>query len=123
MTSAMSIDHGAAAPPAAPVAPRSTALRITLALSGLFEAHDGYMMFMATSPSRVASLGDGLIAAQLISHPLLAMAAIVLALIGRLREAVIAMAAILATNCLGELPSVVLRGLELGDPVAVLLTA
>jgi hypothetical protein len=125
MNSVMSIDDGTAAP-AAPVAvTRLMGLRVVLIVAALFEAHEGSMTFSAVFGShshRTQGLGDALITAHVVSHPWLAAAALVFALIGRVRDAIIAMAAIAAMNWLSELPAVLLHGPELHGAMSVLLT-
>jgi FAD/FMN-containing dehydrogenase len=120
MNTAMSIDNSGAMPAPPPAATRLIGLRVVLILAALFEAFDGYATFSATigDPSHRGALGLAgvLTTAQIASHPFLAAAALGFALIGRVRDAIIAMGAILAMNWLSEMPSVVLHGFELNDP-------
>jgi hypothetical protein len=126
MSSTMSIDDGRAPPAPPPAATRLPGLRPVLILASLFETCVGYSTLSAVSsgPSQHSAQGlTGVLnTAQIVSHPLLAAAAMVLALIGRVRDAIIAMAAILAMNWLSGMPSVVLRGFEPDGPFPALLT-
>ena len=62
----------------------------------------------ASSPG----LGGGLIKAHLAAHPVLAVAALVFAAMGRVRHAIIALGTIIIMGWLSDMPSVVARGLE-----------
>jgi hypothetical protein len=125
MNTAMSIDNSGAVPAAPPAATRLIGLRVVLILAALFEAFDGYSTFAVTigDPAHrgAQGLAGMLTTAQIASHPFLAAATLVFALIGRVRDAIIAMGAILAMNWLSEMPSVVLHGFELSDPANALL--
>jgi hypothetical protein len=56
--------------------------------------------------------GGFLIKAHIASHPVLALAVLVFAAVGRVRHAIIALAAIVFMTWLNYMPSVVLHGLE-----------
>jgi hypothetical protein len=125
MNTAMSIDNSGAMPAPPPAATRLIGLRVVLIVAALFEAFNGFASFAATigdsSHHDAQGLAGTLTTAQIASHPFLATATLVFALIGRVRDAIIAMAAILAMNWLSEMPSVVLHGFELDGPASGLL--
>lgn len=59
-----------------------------------------------------AGIGGGLVKAHLAAHPVLAIAAIVFAAMGRVRHAIIALGTIIIMAWLSDMPSVVAHGLE-----------
>lgn len=108
------------ADPAAPEsttapAPRMMGLRTVLIVLAVIEAWFG----LSDAPtlfgdmSHIGSgIGAGLIKAHLAAHPVLAIAAIVFAAIGRVRHAIIALGTIIIMSWLNDMPSVVAHGLE-----------
>ena len=59
-------------------------------------------------------LGGAIIKAYIASHPVLALAALALATVGRLRYAIMALGALVLMNWLNFMPSVVRHGLDFG---------
>lgn len=101
----------------APVpAPRLIGLRVVLIVLAVIEAWFGFsdaptlLGDMSTIPG--PGLGGGLIKAHLAAHPVLAVAALVFAAMGRVRHAIIALGTIIIMGWLSDMPSVVARGLE-----------
>ncbi len=98
-------------------------LRIVLILMGLMEALDGFpsasTLFEDMSQIPGPGFGSFLIKAHLATHPVLAVAVIVLAAIGRVRAAIIALSAIAIMTWLNYMPSVVLHGLDFKGTSAV----
>jgi hypothetical protein len=123
MSSTMSIDDGSVLPVPPPAATRLLGLRVVLILAALFEAYDGCSTLSAISSGPAQHTTQGLVGvlnmAQIVSHPFLGAAALAFALIGRVRDAIIALAEILAMNWLSDMPEVVLRGFELDSPLMV----
>jgi len=111
----MSIDDGSALP-APPATERLLGLRVVLILAALFEAYDGGSTLSAITSGPAQHTTQGLVGvlnmAQIVSHPFLAASALGFALIGRVRDAIIALAAILAMNWLSDVPSLALHGFE-----------
>jgi len=102
---------------AAPVrAPRLLGLYLLLILIAAIEAFDGLshapILFGDMSEIPGPGVGGFLIKAYIASHPLLALAALAFATIGRLRYAVMALGALVLMEWLNYMPSVVLRGLD-----------
>ncbi|HEX7790503.1 MAG TPA: hypothetical protein VF467_08280 [Afipia sp.] len=105
-----------AADPASPApALRLMGLRIVLIIMAAIEMFQG----ISSAPvlfgdmSHIGSgIGAGLVKAHLAAHPLLAIAAIVFAAMGRVRHAIVALGAIIIMTWLSDMPSVVLHGLE-----------
>jgi hypothetical protein len=102
------------APP--PAAPRRLGLRIVLIIAALLEAFDALSsvptLFGDMSEIPGPGFGGFLIKAHIASHPVLALAVLVFAAVGRVRYAIIALAAIVFMTWLNYMPSVVLHGLE-----------
>jgi hypothetical protein len=109
-------------PPATPViaeaaspAPRMLGLRTALIALALIEAglglSDAPVLFGDMSHLG-SGIGSGLVKAHLAAHPVLAIAAIVFAAMGRMRHAIIALGAIIIMTWLSDMPSVVAHGLE-----------
>ena len=100
----------------APAAPRLLGLRIVLIIAGLLEAFDALSsvptLFGDMSEIPGPGVGGFLIKAHIAGHPVLALAVLVFAAIGRVRHAIIALAAIVFMTWLNYMPSVVLHGLE-----------
>ena len=63
-------------------------------------------------------IGGAIIKAYIASHPVLALAALALATIGRLRYAIMALGALVLMNWLNYMPSVVRHGLDFGGLAA-----
>lgn len=113
-----------AADSAAP-APRMLGLRTVLIVLALVEAWFGF------SDARVlfgdmshigAGIGAGLVKAHLGAHPVLAVAAIVLAAMGHVRHAIVALGAIIIMTWLSDMPSVVAHGLALKGAFSIVET-
>lgn len=103
------IDEAAAAAPAS----RLPGLRSVLIGLALIEAWFGFSdaPVLFGDMSHIGSgIGGGLIKAHLAAHPLLAVAAIVFAAMGRVRHAIIALGTIIAMTWLSDMPSVVSHG-------------
>ena len=107
------ISVGSAAFPAP--APRLLALRILLVIVALIELMDSlvgaWMLLGDMTVFPGPGIGGALIKLHLATHPLLALAALILAAIGRARHAIMVLAAVILTTWLSFLPSVVLHGL------------
>lgn len=102
------------ADPAAP-APRMLGLRVALIILAAIEACWGFSdaPTLFGDMSHIGSgIGGGLVKAHLAAHPLLALAAIVFAAMGRVRHAIIALGTIIIMAWLSDMPSVVAHGLE-----------
>lgn len=103
---------------AAPVsaAPRHLGLRTVLIIAGLLEGFDALSslptLFGDMSEIPGPGFGGFLIKAHIATHAPLALAVLVFAVIGRVRYAIIALAAIALMTWLNYMPSVVLHGLE-----------
>ena len=96
-------------------APRMAGLRTVLVILALIETwlglSDAPVLF--GDMSHIGSgIGSGLVKAHLAAHPVLAIAAIVFAAIGRVRHAIIALGTIIIMTWLSDMPSVVAHGLE-----------
>ena len=113
MNSATPAADDPAAPLAAP-APRMLGLRAVLIVLALIEAglglSDAPVLFGDMSHLG-SGIGAGLIKAHLAAHPVLAIAAIVFAAMGRVRHAIIALGTIIIMAWLNDMPSVVSHGL------------
>jgi hypothetical protein len=101
----------------APVrAPRLLGLYLLLIIIATIEAFEGLshapMLFGDMSEIPGPGLGGAIIKAYVVSHPLLALAALVLATIGRLRYAIMALGALVLMNWLNFMPSVVRHGFD-----------
>jgi hypothetical protein len=99
------------APPLPAPAPRLIGLRILLILAALWEAFEAYssvsILFGDMSEIPGPGFGGFLIKAQLASHLPLALAALLFAVIGRVRYAIMALAAVVVMTWLNYMPSVV----------------
>lgn len=104
-----STETGMAAP-----APRMIGLRIVLIIVALIEAYDGFSnvsaLFGDMSEIPGPGLGGGLVKAHLAAHPVLAVAALVFAAMGRVRHALVALGTIMIMGWLSDMPSVVAHG-------------
>ena len=100
----------------APAAPRRLGLRIVLIIAALLEGFDALssvsILFGDMSDIPGPGFGGFLIKAHIASHPVLALAVLVFAAIGRVQYAIIALAAIVFMTWLNYMPSVVGHGLE-----------
>jgi hypothetical protein len=112
----MNTDSALADPVPAPAAPRRLGLRIVLIIAALLEGFDALSsvptLFGDMSEIPGPGFGGFLIKAHIATHPLLALAVLAFAAIGRVRYAIIALAAIVFMTWLNYMPAVVLHGLE-----------
>ena len=99
-----------------PAAPRWLGLRVVLIIAALLESFDALSsvstLFGDMSEIPGPGFGGFLIKAHIATHPVLALAVLVFAAIGRVRYAIIALAAIVFMTWLNYMPSVVIHGLE-----------
>ncbi|MBR1124356.1 hypothetical protein JQ628_22705 [Bradyrhizobium lablabi] len=118
MNTAISVPAGAVP------APRHIGLRILLGVAALLEAYNGLSVVTdLLIPGHKASGLDGAIArAHLAVHPVLALAALLFVLIGRLRDATIVLGALALVAWLNEMPSVVQHGFDFGSSYTALQT-
>jgi hypothetical protein len=104
-------------------APRLLGLYLLLIIVAAIEAFEGLshapMLFGDMSEIPGPGLGGAIIKAYVVSHPLLALAALAFATIGRLRYAIMALGALVLMNWLNYMPSVVRHGLDLGGLAAL----
>jgi hypothetical protein len=117
---------GPAAMATVPTRPRHLGLRIVLAIIAIIEALDALsnvsILFGDMSQIPGPGLGGLLIKAHIATHLPLALAAVLFAVIGRVRHAIIALGAVVAMTWLNYMPSVVLHGLEFDGGFAALQT-
>ena len=115
MNSASALNDAAPAPVRAP---RLLGLYLLLILMAAIEAFDGLShaptLFGDMSEIPGPGVGGAFIKAYIAVHPLLALAALAFATIGRLRYAIMALGALVLMNWLNYMPSVVRHGLEFG---------
>jgi hypothetical protein len=99
-------------------------LRLLLGIAALLEAYNGLSVVTdLLIPGHKASGLDGAIArAYLATHPVLALAALMFAIIGRVRDATIVLGALALATWLNEMPSVVRHGLAFGSSYTALQT-
>ena len=113
MTPATIVNDEAAAPVRAP---RLLGLYLLLILIAAIEALDGLShlpaLFGDTSEIPGPGVGGAIIKAYIAVYPLLALAALALATIGRMRYAIMALGALVLMNWLNYMPSVVRHGLD-----------
>src|SRR5690349_14074792 len=106
------ISAGSAAFPAP--APRLLALRILLVIVALIELIYSYVGASMLLDDMTVFPGPGirgaLLKLDMATHPVLALAALILAAIGRSRHAVMVLGAVVLTTWLSIMPSVVLHG-------------
>jgi hypothetical protein len=116
-TAAMTAPIALPAPDTAP-APRLLGLRSVLIIMALFEAYEGLSnvstLFGDMSEIPGPGFGGFLIKAHIAAQPVLALAALLFAVTGRVRYAIIALAANMIMNWLNYMPSAVLHGLDFG---------
>lgn len=116
------------ADPAAPEsppkpAPRMLGLRAVLIVLALIEAWWGFSdaPTLFGDMSHIGTgIGGGLVKAHLAAHPVLAIAAIVFAVMGRVRHAIIALGTIIIMAWLSDMPSVVSHGFELKSAFGIM---
>jgi len=108
-------------PDAAPVPmrpPRLLGLYLLLIIIAAIEAFEGLshapMLFGDMSEIPSPGLGGAIIKAYVAGHPLLALAALAFATVGRLRYAIMALGTLVVMNWLDYMPSVVRHGLDFG---------
>ena len=77
------------------------------------------MLFGDMSEIPGPGIGGAIIKAYIASHPVLALAALALATVGRLRYAIMALGALMLMNWLNYMPSVVRHGLDFGGLAAL----
>lgn len=115
MNSAATLPDAAAVPVRAP---RRLGLYLLLIIIAAIEAFEGLshapMLFGDMSEIPGPGLGGAIIKMYVASHPLLALAALALATIGRLRYAIMALGTLVLMNWLNYMPSVVRHGLDFG---------
>lgn len=91
-------------------------LRIVLILVAVIELFDAFssvpILFGDMSEIPGSGFGGFLVKARIATHPLLALAALILAAMGHVRYAIIALAAVVIMTWLNFMPSVVRHGLE-----------
>lgn len=111
-------------PADAPPVPRLFGLRILLGVAALIEVGQGlWFVSDLLIPGYKASGLDGAIArAHLAVHPVLALAALLFVVIGRLREATILLGALVLLTWVNEMPSVLQHGLDLRNSYTALQT-
>jgi len=99
-------------------------LRLLLGIAALLEAY--YALSVVTdlfiAGYKTSGIGDAVARAYLAVHPALALAALLFAIIGRVREAIIVLGALVLATWLNELPSVVRHGLAFGSSYAAIQT-
>jgi hypothetical protein len=104
-------------------APRLLGLYLLLIIIAAVEAFEGLshapMLFGDMSEIPGPGLGGAIIKAYVVSHPLLALAALALATVGRLHYAIMALGALVLMNWLNYMPSVVRHGLDFGGLAAL----
>ena len=113
MTSATTVPDAASVPVRVP---RLLGLYMLLIIIAAIEAFEGLshapMLFGDMSEIPGPGIGGAIIKAYIAVHPLLALAALALATIGRLRCAIMALGALVLMNWLNDMPSVVRHGLD-----------
>ena len=100
---------GMADPPAPAPTSRRTGLRLALSAVALVEAWFG----LSDMPHMADGLGGGLIKANLALHPVLAVAALAFAAMGRVRHAIVALGTVIIMVWLSDMPSIVAHGFDL----------
>ena len=113
MTSATTVNDEAPAPVRAP---RLLGLYLLLILIAAIEAFDGLShvptLFGDMSEIPGPGVGGAIIKAYIASHPVLALVALALATVGRLRHAIMTLGALVLMTWLNDMPSVVRHGLD-----------
>jgi hypothetical protein len=104
------------APTPSPAAQRHLGLRVVLIIIAIVEAFDAMssvsILFGDMSQIPGSGIGGAIIKAHIATHLPLALAALLFAVFGRVRFAIIALGAVVAMTWLNYMPSVVLHGLE-----------
>jgi hypothetical protein len=120
MNSATTLSDAASVPVRAP---RLLGLYLLLIIVAAIEAFEALshapMLFGDISEIPGPGPGGAIIKAYIASHPLLALAALGLATVGRLRYAIMALGALVLMNWLNDMPSVVRHGLDFRGVSAV----
>jgi hypothetical protein len=115
MNSATTLSDAAPAPIRAP---RLLGLYLLLIIVAAIEAFEGLshlpMLFGDMSEIPGPGVGGAIIKIYIASHPVLALAALGLATVGRLRYAIMALGALVVMNWLNYTPSVVRHGFDFG---------
>jgi hypothetical protein len=116
---AIVMDSATTLPDAAPAPirpPRLLGLYLLLIIAAAIEAFDGLshapILFGDMSKIPGPGVGGAIIKAYVASHPLLALAALALATVGRLRYAIITLGALVLMTWLNFMPSVVRHGFD-----------
>jgi hypothetical protein len=98
--------------------PRLLGLYLLLIIVAAIETFEGLSnaptLFGDMSAIPGPGIGGAIIKAYIASHPVLALAALAFATVGRLRYAIMALGALVLMNWLNYMPSVVLHGLDFG---------
>jgi len=119
MNSATTLPDAASVPVRAP---RLLGLYLLLIIIAAIEAFEELshapMLFGDMTEILGPGLGGAIIKAYVVSHPLLALAALVLATVGRLRYAIMALGALVLMNWLNYMLSVARHGLDFGGLAA-----
>jgi hypothetical protein len=114
MTSATIVNN---APQAPAHAPRLLGLYLLLIIMAAIEAFDGLSHLPALFGDMLeipgSGIGGAIIKAPIVGHPLLALAALGLASVGRLRNAIMMLGTLVLMSWLNDMPSVVRHGLDL----------
>jgi len=99
-------------------------LRLLLGIAALLEAY--YALSVVTdlfiAGYKTSGIGDAIARAYLAVHPVLALAALLFAIIGRVREAIIVLGALVLATWLNELPSMAQHGLAFGSSYTAIQT-
>jgi hypothetical protein len=99
-------------------------LRLLLGSAALLEAY--YALSVVTdlfiAGYKTSGFGGAIARAYLAVHPVLALAALLFAIIGRVRDAVIVLGALVLAAWLNEMPSVVQHGLAFGSSYTAIQT-
>jgi hypothetical protein len=111
----------------APAASRRIGLRLVLASIALVELIDG----MSNAPVLLGDMskipgpgiGGAIIKAHLAAHPVLALSALMFAVIGYVRHAILALGAVILMTWLNYMPSVLRHGFDFAGPFAVVQTS
>lgn len=96
-------------------APRRLGLRAVLVILAAVEAWIGFSdapTLFGDMTQIGSGIGGGLVKAHLAAHPVLAVAALLLASLGYVRHAIIALGTIIIMAWLSDMPSVIAHGLE-----------
>jgi hypothetical protein len=113
MNSAITLSDAASVPIRTP---RLLGLYLLLIIVAAIEAFDGLshapILFGDMSDMPGPGIGGAIIKTYIASHPVLALAALGLATVGRLRYAIMALGALVVMNWLKDMPSVVRHGLD-----------